>query len=83
MRIYLLLVKFEYIYIYILTDINGKIIFQILVGHASWRHNRTRKYASLNKHTNMPKNQMQGIKIEGDKEREKYLLHSFLIWKKR
>ena len=31
----------------------------------------------------MPKNQMQGIKIDGDIEREKYLLRNFRIWKKR
>ena len=49
----------------------GKLLFQIHAGHASWRHNITCKYASLNKHTNMPKNQIEGIKIEGDIEREK------------
>ena len=62
---------------------NGKLIFQIHAGHASWRHNRTCKYASLIKHTNMRKNQMQGIKTKGDIEREKYLLCNFPIWKKR
>ena len=66
-----------YIYIYILIDINGKIIFHILVGHASWRHNRTCKYASLNKHTNMPKDQMQDIKIEGDRDRKVLAIYLF------
>ena len=54
-----------------------KIIFQIHARHACWKHNRICKYASLNKHTNMPKDQMQDIKIEGDRERKVLAIYLF------
>ena len=54
-----------------------KIIFQIHARHACWKHNRICKYASVNKHTNMPKDQMQDIKIEGDRERKVLAIYLF------
>ena len=64
------------IYIY------GKIIFQIHAGHVSWRHNRICQYASLNKHKDMPKNQMQGTKTRETK-REKSTCNATLQYGRR